>query len=58
MHNIVEGITPCIYFSGVDSNNITVDDPSNECIIVDPELCGGVHIKKEQNARIFWIHTY
>ena len=49
---------PCMYFSGVDSNAITVDDPCNECIIVDPELYGGVHIKKEQNARIFWIHTY
>ena len=42
-----------MYFSGVDSNAITIDDPSNECIIVNPEVYDGVHNNKEQNARIF-----
>ncbi|CAG85694.2 DEHA2B16720p [Debaryomyces hansenii CBS767] len=44
---------PCMYFSGVDSNAITIDDPSNECIVVNPEVYDGVHNNKEQNARAF-----
>jgi len=46
-------IVPCMYFSGVDSNAITIDDPSNHCIIINPELYGRVHNNKEENARIF-----
>ena len=42
-----------MYFSGVDSSDITIDDPSNHCIIINPELYGRVHNNKEENARIF-----
>lgn len=42
-----------MYFSEVDSSVITIDDPSNDCIIINPELYGRVHNNKEQNARIF-----
>lgn len=42
-----------MYFSGVDSSAITIDDPSNDCIIINPELYSRVHNNKEENARIF-----
>ncbi|CUM51274.1 unnamed protein product [Debaryomyces tyrocola] len=27
-----------MYFSGVDSDSVTIDDPSNGCITINPEL--------------------
>ena len=44
---------PCMYFSGVDSDSITIDDPSNECIVINPELYDRVRNNKEQNTRVF-----
>lgn len=42
-----------MYFSGIDSNNITIDDPSNDCIIINPDLYDRVHNNKERNVRAF-----
>ena len=48
---------PCMYFSGVDSNAITIDDPSNECIVVNPEVYDVVSTTtKEQNAEFLDTH--
>lgn len=44
---------PCMYFSGVDSNAITIDDPNNQRVLINPELYGRVRNNKVQNARIF-----
>ncbi|CUM57497.1 unnamed protein product [Debaryomyces tyrocola] len=44
---------PCMYFSGVDSDSITIDDPSNGCITINPELFIRVFSNNEQNTRVF-----
>ncbi|CUM57513.1 unnamed protein product [Debaryomyces tyrocola] len=44
---------PCMYFSGVDSSAITIDDPSKRRIIINPELYDRVRNNEEENARIF-----
>lgn len=44
---------PCMYFSGVDSNAITIDDPSERRIIINPEVYDRVRNNEEENARIF-----
>lgn len=42
-----------MYFSGIDRNSITIDDPSIECIITNPELFIRVLNNRELNTRIF-----
>lgn len=44
---------PCMYFSEVDSSVITIDYPSNDCIIINPELHDRVHSNRERNTRVF-----
>lgn len=42
-----------MYFSGVDSSAITIDDPSKRRIIINPESYDRVRNNEEENARIF-----
>ncbi|CUM53631.1 unnamed protein product [Debaryomyces tyrocola] len=44
---------PCMYFSGVDSSDITIDDPSKRRIIINPELYDRVRNNEEENTRVF-----
>ncbi|CAR65727.1 DEHA2D19404p [Debaryomyces hansenii CBS767] len=44
---------PRMYFSGVDSDTITIDDPSNRCITINPELFIRVLNNRELNTRVF-----
>ena len=44
---------PCMYFSGVDSDIITYDDPENRCIRVNLDLFIRVLNNNEQNTRVF-----
>ncbi|CAG89920.2 DEHA2F26576p [Debaryomyces hansenii CBS767] len=44
---------PRMYFSGEDSNNITFDEPTRNCIEVDPMLFTRVQNDEEQNVRVF-----
>ena len=47
---------PCMYFSGVDSSDITIDGNSNEYITVDPELYGRVRNIMEK-CKIFFDYS-
>lgn len=42
-----------MYFSGVDSSDITINDPSNQCITINPELFINVLNNRELNTRVF-----
>jgi hypothetical protein len=42
-----------MYFSGVDSSAITIDDPSKRRIIINTELYDRVRNNEEENARAF-----
>lgn len=44
---------PRMYFSGVDSDIITYDDPENRCIRVNLDLFIRVLNNNEQNTRVF-----
>ncbi|CUM66616.1 uncharacterized protein PRCAT00004287001 [Priceomyces carsonii] len=48
---------PCMYFSGKESEDITLDDPENDYIRINPELYAKVQLDNEQNARVF-LDTY
>jgi hypothetical protein len=42
-----------MYFSGVDSSAITIDDPNSGCIRINAELYARVRNNNEQNTRVF-----
>ncbi|CUM48170.1 unnamed protein product [Debaryomyces fabryi] len=44
---------PCMYFSGIDIDFITIDDPENRCIRVNLDLFIRVLNNSEQNTRVF-----
>lgn len=47
-----------MYFSRIESSAVTIDDPNNHCVIINPELYGRVHNNKNENARVFWMLPY
>ncbi|CUM68572.1 uncharacterized protein PRCAT00006299001 [Priceomyces carsonii] len=43
---------PCMYFSGEESESITIDDPNSRCVRINAELYARVQ-NNEQNTRVF-----